>query len=125
MSFGLTRTCVRRITTPRPQSNSNFLPATSTRIAEPNRSAFGKGVPVPTSVTRISSEPVAAEMLSNMHSERNRTIKGTKCPRFNDLTQRLHLAPVVVSLALHYSTAIQAGSECDRAPARAVECVYR
>src|SRR5436190_2623718 len=80
MSFGLTRTCVRRITTPRPQSNSNFLPATSTRMAEPNRSAFGKGVPVPSNVTRISSWPVAAEMLTSMHSERNRTIKGTWRP---------------------------------------------
>jgi len=31
----------------------------------------------------------------------------------------------VVSLALHHSTAIQAVSECDRAPALTVECVYR
>ena len=78
MSFGLTPACVRRITTPRPQSNKNLLPATSTRMAEPNRSAFGKGVPVPSNVTRIWSEGVAVEMLSSMHSERNRTINDTK-----------------------------------------------
>src|SRR5213596_2717843 len=80
MSFGLTPDCVRRITTPRPQSNKNLLPATPTRMAEPNRSALGKGVPVPSNVTRISSERAEAAMLSMMHSERNRTIKGTKRP---------------------------------------------
>jgi hypothetical protein len=32
------------------------LAATSIRMAEPNRSTFGKGVPVPSNVTRISSE---------------------------------------------------------------------
>jgi len=66
----------RRITAPRPQSNKNLLLATSTRMAEPNRSTFGKGVPVPSNVTRISSERAEAAMLSIMHSGRNRT---TKC----------------------------------------------
>src|SRR4030095_572276 len=78
MSLGLTSDCVRRITTQRPPSNKKLLPAASTRMAEPNRSAFGKGVPVPSNVTCISSERAAAETLSIMHSERNRTIKGTK-----------------------------------------------
>src|SRR5437667_5968916 len=64
-----------RITTPRPKSNSNFLPSTSTKMAEPNRSAFGKGVPVPSSVTRISSERAAAETVSIVHSENMRAIK--------------------------------------------------
>src|SRR6266545_669326 len=68
------------MTTPWPQSNSNFLPATSTRIAEPNRSAFGNGVPVPSNVTRIVSELAAAETLSIMHNERNSTIKDPRRP---------------------------------------------
>ena len=180
MSFGLTPACVRRITTPRPQSNKSLLPATSTRMAEPNRSAFGKGVPVPSNVTRISSERAAVEMLSSMHSERNRTINDTKrakcgvwvasplqgegegegflednwcaetpkplasvlspCQwgearkpaRLVSFLKLLinrhdprHLAEVAVSLALRYSTAIQAGSACDRVPALVAECVHR
>jgi hypothetical protein len=47
---------------------------------EPNRSAFGKGVPVPSNVTRISLGSVAAETLASMHSERNGTIKATTRP---------------------------------------------
>src|SRR5206468_451276 len=82
MSFGLTPDCVRRITTPRPQSNKNLLPATPTRMAEPNRSALGKGVPVPSNVTRISSERAEAAMLSIMQSESNRAINRSEGPMF-------------------------------------------
>jgi len=56
------------------------LPAASTRIAEPNRSAFGKGVPVPSNVARIVSERSAAEVLPNAHTQRIRAINGTEDP---------------------------------------------
>jgi hypothetical protein len=60
---------VRRIAAPRPQSNSNFSPPTSTRIAEPNRSALGKGVPVPSSVTLITGADMAMPTLLNINKQ--------------------------------------------------------
>ena len=41
-----------RCKAPRPASNSNFWPPTSTRVLGPNRSSVGGGAPVPRRVTR-------------------------------------------------------------------------
>jgi len=65
-------------------------------MAEPNLSARGNGVPVPSNVTRILFEPVAAEMLSNANSQTIRTIKWNRLLR----THRINGA-VMLSEAKH------------------------
>src|SRR3569832_842953 len=49
--------CHRRMGAPRPMSNTSRIPAASTSVLFPNRSAAGIGLPVPSSVTVMLPSP--------------------------------------------------------------------